>query len=295
MTATAPPPSSPGATGHALVTGAASGIGAAIVADLAAHGWEVTGVDVREDALTRALHEVRERTGAPLRPAVGDLADAEVPAAAVRDAWAHRPLDALVNAAGIYPAVPFFELTAEQWDRVQHVNVRAPFLAVQELGRLSSAAGRAPAVVNITSGAARSARPGTAPYSTSKAALTLLTQASAVELGPLGIRVNAVAPDFVDVASDVNPVTTEYADAVRRSLLPGPARPDHVASAVRLLLSDDAGWVTGTTLAVDGGASAGTRALPQHWRGVTGVQTPSPRPSPPTPQDPPRPAPQEVR
>jgi len=264
-----------GRAGHALVTGAGSGIGAAIARDLAAHGWEVTGVDVRQDALDAALADVRERTGAPVHALVGDLGDESFARDAVAAAWERRPLDALVNAAGVYPAIPFLEITPAQWDRVQHVNVRAVLLATQELGRRAIAAGRTPAVVNITSGAARAARPGTAHYSTSKAALTLLTQASAVELGPSDIRVNAVAPGFVDVDSPVNPVTPEYADAVRRNVLPGRAEPGDIASAVRFLLGPDARWVSGTTLSVDGGASGGTTALPQHWPTTTSTQQPA--------------------
>lgn len=265
-----------GHAGHALVTGAGSGIGAAIVADLAAHGWEVTGVDVRQDALDTVLADLRERTGAQLHSLVGDLGDESFARDAVASAWERRPLDALVNAAGVYPAIPFLEITPAQWDRVQHVNVRAVLLATQELGRRAVAAGRTPSVVNITSGAARAARPGTAHYSTSKAALTLLTQASAVELGPAGIRVNAVAPGFVDVDSPVNPVTPEYATAVRRNVLPGRAEPGDIASAVRFLLGPDARWVSGTTLSVDGGASGGTSALPQHWPTTTSTQQPTP-------------------
>ncbi len=263
----------PGSAGHAVVTGAASGLGAAVLHDLVAHGWEVTGVDVQADALDAVVTGARA-DGGVAHALVGDLGDADAPPALVAGAWARRPVDALVNAAGIYPAVPFLELTPAAWDRVQHVNVRAALLATQELARRALAAGTTAAVVNVSSGAARRARPGTAHYSTSKAALEALTRASAVELGAHGIRVNAVAPGFVDVASAVNPVTPEYASAVRGGLLPGGPRAEHVAAAVRYLLSDDAAWVTGTTLAVDGGASAGTRALPQHWPARTSVQAP---------------------
>ncbi|MGD0554206.1 MAG: SDR family oxidoreductase [Streptosporangiaceae bacterium] len=208
---------------HAVVTGAASGIGRAIAADLAADGYRITGVDLQADALAAALSEI----DTPATAIVGDLGDAAFPGYAVDTAWAISPVDALVNAAGIYPAIGFLELTAQSWDRVQHVNVRAPVLA---------------------------------------------TQASAVELGSLGIRVNAVAPGFIDVASAVNPVTDEYADAVRQSVLPGRGTPEDVAGAVRFLLSDQARWISGVVLSVDGGSSAGTSRLPPHWTGQTAGQ-----------------------
>ncbi|MET8978915.1 SDR family oxidoreductase [Streptomyces sp. NPDC004539] len=257
---------------HALVTGAASGLGAAVAAELASHGWRVTGVDFRADALTATLDSLRERYAVPAEPVVGDLADPRFPAQAVDRAWELAPVDALVNAAGIYPAIPFADLTAETWDRVQHVNVRAAVLTAQRLAHHAVPAGRTPSVVNIASGAARRARPGAAHYATSKAALVMATKATAVELGPHGIRVNTVSPGFVDVASPVNPVTPEYAAAVSASVLPGRAQPVHVATAVRFLLGDDAAWITGAELPVDGGGSAGTTALPQHWPQETSLQ-----------------------
>ncbi|MEW1721983.1 SDR family oxidoreductase [Streptomyces sp. NPDC093109] len=262
---------------HAVVTGAASGIGAAVAAELASHGWRITGVDLRADALRTTLDALRERYGVPVTALAGDLADPDFPAGAVDRAWAAAPVDGLVNAAGIYPAIPFAELTAASWDRVQHINVRAALLATQRLARHAVAAGRTPAVVNIASGAARRARPGAAHYATSKAALVMATKAAAVELGGHGIRVNSVSPGFVAVASPVNPVTPAYAAAVSGSLLPGPADPAHIASAVRFLLGDGAAWITGADLPVDGGSSAGTTALPQHWPAPTDWQR-DPRP-----------------
>lgn len=259
-----------GSTGrHAVVTGAASGIGRAVARQLAADGWHISGIDLQAEALAAVLDEITASYGVTAARIAGDLADESFPARAVAQAWSARPVDALVNAAGIYPAIPFLELTAGSWDRVQHVNVRAPVLATAALARLAIGHGRTPAVVNIASGAARRARPGAAHYSTSKAALVMATQASAVELGAHGIRVNAVAPGFIDVASPVNPVTEQYADAARQAVLPGRGTPEDIADAVRFLLSDRARWISGTVLNVDGGAAAGSSRLPPHWAGQT--------------------------
>ncbi|MFI7612165.1 SDR family NAD(P)-dependent oxidoreductase [Nonomuraea terrae] len=253
-------------TRHVLVTGAASGIGAA-VCELFATGDRVTAVDLRPQPLA----EVAARTGAGR--IVADLADAEQAAGLVERAWReHGPVDVVVNAAGIYPATPFLEMTAAQWDRVQHVNVRAPMLVTAAFGRACATEGRSGAVVNIASGAALRARPGAAHYCASKAALEMLTKAAAVELGPLGVRVNAVSPGFVTVDSPANPVTEEYAAAVSANPLGRRGLPADVAGAVRWLAGEEAGWVTGTVLRVDGGASAGTTALPLHWNGTSEVQ-----------------------
>ncbi|GLY75769.1 SDR family NAD(P)-dependent oxidoreductase [Actinoallomurus iriomotensis] len=254
---------------HVLVTGAASGIGAAVAAGFAADGWTVTGVDLREAPLRASLE------GLAATPIVADLAEPDAPERVVRRAWeSGGPLDALVNAAGIYPARAFLDLDAALWDRVQAVNVRAPMLAVRAYAALAVAAGRPGSVVNISSGAALRARPGAAHYSTSKAALEMLTKAAAVELGGAGIRVNAVSPGFVTVDSAANPVTEAYAAAVSVNPLGRRGRPGDIAAAVRWLVSPAAEWVTGTILRVDGGASAGTTTLPTHWPGLTDVQTP---------------------
>lgn len=101
----------------------------------------------------------------------------------------------------------------------------------------------------------------------------MLTKASAIELGQHGIRVNAVSPGFFAVDSEVNPVTEEYAELLSTTILPGPAKADYVADAVQFLLGDDAKWISGANIPVDGGSSAGTRSLPQHWADETSWQT----------------------
>jgi len=218
-------------------------------------GDTVTGVDARAGMTT--AHAV-----------VADLGDercADVIEQAARQAG---PIDVLVNAAGIYPATPLDAMTAAAWDRVQQVNVRAPVLLTVALAR----AGRPAAVVNISSGAATRARPGAAHYCTSKAALEMATKACAVELAGRGIRVNAVAPGFVEVDSPVNPVTAAYAAAVSANPIGRAGRPAEVAAAVVWLAADEAGFVTGAVLRVDGGATAGTAELPLHHTHVTALQ-----------------------
>jgi 3-oxoacyl-[acyl-carrier protein] reductase len=256
--------------GHVLVTGAASGIGRATAESFAADGWRVTGVDVRVGELAAAIDVLPRGLGAAF---ACDLADPSSPEKAIETAWAREPLSHLVNAAGIYPAMPFLELDDVLWDRVQAVNVRAPMLLTRSFARRAIDAGRSGSVVNISSGAALRARPGAAHYCTSKAALEMLTRAAAVELGAAGIRVNAVSPGFVTVNSQANPVSDEYADAVSPNLLGRRGEPSDIASAVRWLCSAEAGWVTGAILRVDGGMSAGTSQLPLHWTGLTAVQS----------------------
>jgi 3-oxoacyl-[acyl-carrier protein] reductase len=258
---------------HVLITGAASGIGAATARLFAADGARITVVDLRTEQLASIADELRRTSGVEVTEIVGDLTDAEFAANVVPTAWREADgLDVLVNAAGIYPSTPLLEMTAQMWDRVQDVNVRAAMLTTVSFGRQCVAVGRSGAVVNISSGAATRARPGAAHYATSKAALEMLTKACAVELGGNGIRVNAVSPGFVTVDSTANPVTEDYAAAVSTNALGRRGEPDDIARAVHWLASDAASWVTGAVLRVDGGSTAGTTTLPLHWQGATTVQ-----------------------
>lgn len=252
---------------HALVTGGAGGIGTGIGRVLAEAGHVVTLVDYREDALAAAASSIRETVpDAVVHTRRADLTDADEPGDVVRAAWeGTAPVDVLVNGAGLYPSTPLLELDAAVWDAVLDVNVRAAVLATVALGRLATTAARPANVVNITSGAAVRARAGAAPYSTSKAALEQFTRAAALELGPSGIRVNSVSPGFVGVESPVNPYLPEYRAAADRNPLGTVGTPEDIGQAVLWITSDLAGWVTGTTLRVDGGSSTGNTGLPRSW------------------------------
>ncbi|WP_328535178.1 SDR family NAD(P)-dependent oxidoreductase [Streptomyces sp. NBC_00344] len=258
---------------HVVVTGAASGIGAAVCEIFAREGARVTAVDRRGDTLAGAARKLRERYGSVVTEIVTDLVDTEAAGALIeRAAGPGRDVDVLVNAAGIYPAVPLLDMTPEIWDRVMDVNVRAAMLTTVAFARACVASGHGGAVVNISSGAAVRARPGASHYSTSKAALEMLTKSCAVELGPHGVRVNAVSPGFVTVDSAANPVTEEYAAAVSVNPLGRRGMPDDIARAVLWLSGGQSDWITGAVLRVDGGSTAGTTALPLHWPGLTDVQ-----------------------
>ena len=123
---------------HILVTGAASGIGAAVCRRFAAEGNCVTGVDLRGDVLARTCHDIRVSSGAPTRSIVGDLADQSFADGVMREAWARwGAVDVAVMAAGIYPAINILETTVESWDRVQAVNVRAVMQLTKSLAALA--------------------------------------------------------------------------------------------------------------------------------------------------------------
>ncbi|WP_460524759.1 SDR family NAD(P)-dependent oxidoreductase [Flindersiella endophytica] len=235
-----------------LVTGGAGGIGRAIAERFVADGCSVAVVDLRAGELAGAVS------------ITGDLSDRRTARECLRSAWERLDgLDVLVNAAGIYPSRLLLELDDASWDRVLDINLNAPYVLCTEFARLLVAAGRPGHIVNITSGAADRARRGGAHYCTSKAALTMLTKALALELAPHRIHVNAVSPGFVAVDSSVNPLNTAYVQAIESGRpWPSPGTPSDIAGAVAYLCSTDATWVTGAVLNVDGGVGTGNATLP---------------------------------
>lgn len=254
---------------HTVITGAGSGIGRETALAFARLGHRLTLVDRDREAVVGAAAVSTQAGAADVKTIVADLSAVGTAARVIGDAWEVAPVDVLVSSAGVYPATPFLELDERTWDFVQHINTRTPTLLTVELAKRAVEAGRGASVVNISSGAALRARPGAAPYATSKSALEAATRAAALELGPHGIRVNAVAPGFVEVGSSVNPVTDEYAAAVGDTPLGRRGRPDDIARAVVWIAGDEAEWVTGTVLRVDGGSSTGAWNLPQHWESIS--------------------------
>ncbi|QBI54434.1 SDR family NAD(P)-dependent oxidoreductase [Streptomonospora litoralis] len=245
-----------------LVTGAAGGIGGAIARRFLAEGADVVLSDRSEAACTALREQLQRPEGVAVVAA--DVADADSARACVRSAGEHfGGLDVLVNAAGLYPSRPLMEMSDAEWRGVLATNLDGPFALSTEFARTLAAEGRPGAVVNVTSTAGERARRGAAHYCTSKAGLTMLTKALALEFAEYRIRANAVAPGFVEVDSEVNPLGADYVRAVQAGRpWPRPGTPDDVAAAAAYLCSADAEWITGTTVTVDGGAGAGNAALP---------------------------------
>jgi NAD(P)-dependent dehydrogenase (short-subunit alcohol dehydrogenase family) len=232
-----------------LVTGAGKGIGRA-VAVLAAQ----RGADIIAMARTqRDLDELANETGA--RTIEVDLADAEAARAA---AEAAMPADLLVNCAGINILEPFLETRVESFDTIQAVNVRAPLIVSQVYAKNRIAAGGGGAIVNVSSIAAFNGFSNHASYSASKGALDGLTRVMTQELGPHGIRVNAVNPGVTLTAL----AAVAWADPAKSGpMLSRTPRgkfgtPEEVAEVVLFLLSDAAAMVNGITMPIDGGLMA---------------------------------------
>lgn len=245
----------------ALITGAARGIGLATAQRFLAEGWRVALLDILGDTLRAAAAALARPEDTLALEA--DVADATAVADAVRQAQQRfGRIDALVNNAGIAIFKPLLEVTPQDWRRVMDVNLTGPFLTVQAVAPLMRDQGGG-AIVNVTSISGLRASMLRVAYGTSKAALAHLTRQQAAELGEYGIRVNAVAP---------GPVDTEMAKAVHTPAIRADYH-DHIplnrygleqelAGAIFYLCSDQASYITGQELAVDGGFDATGIGLP---------------------------------
>lgn len=241
------------------VTGATRGIGRAIALDLAAHGWRllITGRDQRR--LAEVSKECADR-GAAVHAVGLDVRSGEAVAEAFQEAESVLgPVTALVNNAGAQHVGPALRLTSAQLDDIVDTNLKGCFTCSQALARRLVAAGLPGAVLNVASAAALVGTTERAAYAASKAAMVMLTRTLAREWAPHHIRVNAIAPTFVDTELGRQTLADPgRRAAVERSIPLGRiATYDDILPAVRYLLDDSAaGFVTGQVLAIDGGLSA---------------------------------------
>ena len=241
----------------AMVTGGATGIGAAIVERLADMGASVACCYHTSRAAAETLASNLKEQGRDVYLVKVDVTrsrEVEAAADSIQTLF-ERPITILVNNAGdMIGTSPLDEMEEALWDKVIDVNLKGAFLCAKQCipGMKASNGGR---IINITSISARSGGgPGAAPYAAGKAGLEALTRAMAKELAPFNITVNAVAPGVIDTAIHERFNTPESLEKLRQMIpLARLGLPKEVARVVSFLASDDASYITGETIAVNGG------------------------------------------
>jgi NAD(P)-dependent dehydrogenase (short-subunit alcohol dehydrogenase family) len=236
----------------AVVTGAGSGIGRGAALRLAREGYSVGLLDSDAEAAAETLAMVAR--GGSGHAVAADVTDVEAVQAAMAEfGEVLGTPSALVNSAGILLAAPFLDTDLASWRRVLEVNVTGTFVCTQAVVRRLVAERRPGSVVNVASVHSDAPGTGLAAYDASKGALRMLTRSLARELGPHGIRVNAVAPGAVQ-SRLAGGIGEDYRQALEVALPLGRVgEPEDIAGAIAFLCSADAAYMTGSMMVIDGG------------------------------------------
>ena len=248
-----------------LVTGGGGRIGPVICATFAREGAHVGVLDIdatHADAVAERLHA----GGAQSIAVHADASSAGEVAVALRDVTAALgPVDVLVNAHGVSPNRPVLDADEEEWDRTFAVNTRGTMLTCRAVARQMVDRGAHGSIVNVSSGAATSARTGAAGYSGSKAAINMATLTLAIELGPYGIRVNAVAPGLVTdsaMRADDATLTPYMRMMLDMTPLGRTGAPADIAEVIVFVASERNAWMTGSIIDISGGSHTGRPHVP---------------------------------
>jgi 3-oxoacyl-[acyl-carrier protein] reductase len=246
-----------------LVTGAADGIGRAIVERFARDGSHVAALDIQVEKAQQLADDLRQAAGAVI-PLACDVRDAHQVQTAVQ-ATVERfgRLDVAISNAGVYPNTAVVDMDEDEWDLVLDTNLKGAFLVCRAAARQMLRQADGGKLCLTSSGAAHSARLGASHYSASKAGLVMLAKTLALELAASHINVNVVSPGLIAVGNRPG-VSGPYKDALLKTIPWGRAgQPIEIANAVYFLCSPEAEFVTGAVLSVDGGSSAGRFHLPR--------------------------------
>lgn len=245
---------------HVLVTGGARGIGLAVAEAFAREGARLTLFDVHEANLAAARAAALDAGAPDVAAEVVDVRDRERVTAAAAAAEARAPIEVLVSNAGIAEETGFLDITAEAWGRILDVNLTGLFHVDQAVCR-HMAARRRGVVLNMASKNGLDGETGYAHYNASKGGIVMLTKTMALELAHLGIRVNAVAPGYVQTPMSREIDSPAFVrDFVERYIPLGrPGAVEDLTGLFLFLASDEAAWITGQVFVVDGGQLAGQK------------------------------------
>ncbi|SFU19399.1 pyridoxal 4-dehydrogenase, SDR-type [Sedimentitalea nanhaiensis] len=235
---------------HAVVTGAAQGIGKAIAKRLTEDGATVFIADINEDGAMAAAADI----GHGARGVACDVSDPAAVNAMLVQAARDGAVDILVNNASIVPFVAWDDVDLEHWNKIIGTNLTSVFLTCRKATDMMRVADRKGVVLNIASNTFFAGTPNMAAYVAAKGGVIGLTRALATELGKEGIRINALTPGLIEsdgVKASPHNEAFEFVEMLQA--MPGKGQPEYVAKVASFLVSNDAAWMTGQTVNVDAG------------------------------------------
>jgi NAD(P)-dependent dehydrogenase (short-subunit alcohol dehydrogenase family) len=239
----------------ALVTGGSMGIGEAVAERFAQEGAKIVITGRNQENLERTVHNI-SAAGGEIIGVNGDVQYAQDVRRMVEETLSlYNKIDVLVNNAGVCSPAPFLELSEEEWDRHMAINLKGTFLVGQLVSREMVKQGSGGSIINMSSVNGLAAEADQAHYNATKGGINLLSMSMALELAPLGIRVNALCPGFIETR--LTKPLIDNPDAIGRYLKTIPmgrvGTPEDIAAAAMFLASDDSVYMTGHCMVVDGG------------------------------------------
>lgn len=240
----------------AIVTGAGSGIGKRTARYLAAAGASVVIADINGPAAEAVAQDLKQAGTKAIAVTVDVSSEDSIHQLFERTLKEFGELHIMVNNAGIFPFQPFMDISAADWDRVQAVNLRGPFLCIKEAVKAMQASGKGGRIVNTSSiDSLRPSCPGLSHYAASKAGINAMIRSIALECGPSNITINAVLPGGIDTEG-TNPggaIDEAEKEVAARLPMQRYGQSEDIAGAVLFLASEASSFITGQTLVVDGG------------------------------------------
>lgn len=240
----------------ALVTGGSRGIGRGIVLALAAQGADVAiNFNSRSQEAEKVVTEVKTlgRDAFSVQADVSQISAIQKMFSEIKSRW--NNLDILINNAGVVSMNPLDKITEEEWDKTLDINLKGQFFCIQEAIKIIPSGGKIINISSIASGGAGVGFGNIAHYAASKGGLIGMVEDLAIELGPRGINVNAIAPGVIETDMTIGILSNEQTKAGMLARIPKKrfGRPVDIAAAAAFLVSDEADYITGITLYVDGG------------------------------------------